>query len=563
MLLAISSLNGFILLKFIDYITLTATQVSSGEIFDISSIIIKTMPFILSLLATNLVAQYYSIYKIRFNTQIDEYLNSKIKKKLGIIHYDYYESSMVYEKLNRVNEKVVGGYNTAIDSIVKIVEILFYMSFYIIYLMKINIVFSVLVILSIFFSGIIATKMSKSKHKMFVDITKLNQKRDYLDQLPKDKIAHQEYQSGRLFESIFQKYREAYTDAQKGYLKIHRYTIFAEAKALLLFVITILFSYLYLSFQITNGITTVGVVVSLMIIFDNLYGRSEALSYYISNRIEDLLIVNEYYEIMNYNEVQISSQYSLNNSGIKFVNVSYCYPQSDIKALDQLNIEIKNGEKIAIVGENGSGKTTFSNILLGLLTEFDGNVIIGNQEYSKQNPPPIQMVQSLSQDFTMYQTSIRNNILFGEKGELTYEKLSDILDTVGIGEFVNTLPNKSETFLGQLEDEGIELSKGQEQKIAAARIIANSKTPVWILDEPTAYLDPLAEIDMYKYLYKLSNEKTVLFISHRLGFAPMADRIIVFDRGKVVEIGTHEELIRCNGIYAKMYEAQKSWYGAN
>lgn len=194
------------------------------------------------------------------------------------------------------------------------------------------------------------------------------------------------------------------------------------------------------------------------------------------------------------------------------------------------------------------------------MTQFDGNVIIGNKTFSKQNPPPIQIVQSLSQDFTMYQTSIRDNILFGEKENITSDKLSDILNLVGIGEFINTLPNKSETFLGQLEDEGIELSKGQEQKIATARIIANSKTPIWIFDEPTAYLDPLAEINMYKFLYKSSNEKTMLFISHRLGFAPMADRIIVFSHGKVVEIGTHEELIRCKGIYMKMYEAQKSWY---
>lgn len=221
---------------------------------------------------------------------------------------------------------------------------------------------------------------------------------------------------------------------------------------------------------------------------------------------------------------------------------------------------IHNGEKIAIVGENGSGKTTFTNILLGLLTHFKGSITIGNQVFSKENPIPIKMIQSLSQDFTMYQTSIKDNVLFGEDTAIPSNKLEDAFNLVGISDFITTLPDGDETFLGQLEDSGIQLSKGQEQKLAVARMIASSKAPIWIFDEPTAYLDPLAEIDMYKFLYELANEKTMLFISHRLGFAPMADRIIVFSHGKIAEIGTHEELMRTKGTYANMYEAQKSWY---
>lgn len=271
-------------------------------------------------------------------------------------------------------------------------------------------------------------------------------------------------------------------------------------------------------------------------------------------------MVEEYFEIMSYHETTSNPQLMSHTGDIKFENVTYTYPQSEFKALDNLNISIKSGEKIAIVGENGSGKTTFTNILLGLLTNFEGTVNIGNQKFSVDKPIPLKTAQALSQDFTMYQISLRENIMLGGQEKYSDQSLKEILNTLGIGEFIETLPNGMETSLGQLEDNGRELSKGQEQKIAAARIIANSNTSIWVFDEPTAYLDPLAEIDMYKFLYKLSDKKTMLFISHRLGFAPMADRIIVFSHGKAVEVGTHEELINLNGIYAQMYEAQKSWY---
>lgn len=505
--LIVSSLNGLLLLKFIDYITMTVTDLYNGVYIDFLSVISTAILILLLLLLTTIIGQYYPIFKIKSNLYIDEDINEKLKRKLGAIDYEYFESENIYEKINRVNEKVINGYNIAIESIFRIIEIILYVIVYMLYLSKVNVVFSFLVIASIVFSGIMSTKMSKTKHKMFANTTKLNEKRDYLDQLPKDKVSHQEYQSGRLFKEIFSKYKQAYDDARDGYLKIHKYTIFAEARSLLFFIITIFSAYLYLSFRVSNGLESVDVIISLIIIFDNLYGKSESLSYYISNRIQDILVVEEYFEIMSYHETTSNPQLMSHTGDIKFENVTYTYPQSEFKALDNLNISIKSGEKIAIVGENGSGKTTFTNILLGLLTNFEGTVNIGNQKFSVDKPIPLKTAQALSQDFTMYQISLRENIMLGGQEKYSDQSLKEILNTLGIGDFIETLPNGMETSLGQLEDNGRELSKGQEQKIAAARIIANSNTSIWVFDEPTAYLDPLAEIDMYKFLYKLSDKK--------------------------------------------------------
>ena len=557
--LILSSFGSLVMVKFIEFITEIATLFYDKGNIQNCEIVMTVSVFILILLINTFVIQLYEIFKIHFQKQIDEYLSAKLRKKLGRICYEYYETSVIFEKLNRVNEKLVKGYQTVIESIVKVIEILCYIVVYAFYLMKVNVYFAVFVVISIIFSGIMATRMSGEKNKMFVDVTRLQQKRDYLNQIPRDKVMHQEYQTARLHEEISKKYEEAYIDTQKAYLKTHWYTILAESKALLLFVLTILCTYLYLALQILEGKAAVGLVISLMLIIDTLYKKSEAFSYYIARRVEDMLIVREYYEIMDYSEITEQKVEYIEDYSIQAVNISYKYPQSDKKALDGLNLNVRKGEKIAIVGENGSGKSTFTNIVLGLLTQFDGNLIIGGKTYNSQNPPPVGLVKALSQDFAMYQLSIKENILLG-KDNVTDQELESILELAGIEKMVHSLPEKAQTRLGQLDEAGVELSKGQEQGLAAARIIANSDVPIWIFDEPTAFLDPLAEIDMYKFLYSFSNEKTMFFISHRLGFAPMADCIIVFHKGEAKEVGSHEELMQKNGLYAQMYAAQKSWY---
>ncbi|GHU59597.1 hypothetical protein FACS189444_5190 [Spirochaetia bacterium] len=404
--------------------------------------------------------------------------------------------------------------------------------------------------------------MSKVKRRLFVDTTNYNQERDYLDRIVKDKGTHQEYQTNRLFEPIFSRYTTAYNRAGKAYLRIHVLTIIAESRSLFIFITVMFCAYLYVGSQIVSGFAAIGLLISLMLIFDNLHGKSAALSYFISNRMEEMLVVDDYYEILHFREAAPAAgtvAVSAGEPAICFRNVSYAYPQAARKALEGFNITIRGSEKIAIVGENGSGKTTFSNILLDLLHNFDGEVQIGNSIYNRDNPVPLSSIKCLSQDFSMYQTSIRENILIGNQNASDAE-LSGILNTIGMGEFVRTLPETLETHLGQLDEKGIELSRGQQQKLAVGRLLVNPDTPIWIFDEPTAYLDPMAEIEMYNFLYELSNDKTMLFISHRLGFAKRASRIIVFDQGKIVETGAHEDLLKRNGTYAAMYDAQKTWY---
>ncbi|MEF9958632.1 ABC transporter ATP-binding protein [Niameybacter sp.] len=224
-----------------------------------------------------------------------------------------------------------------------------------------------------------------------------------------------------------------------------------------------------------------------------------------------------------------------------------------------LNLQIRPGEKLAIVGHNGSGKTTFTNLLLALTQAFQGQLTIEDDAVSTS----LQHLSScILQDFAQYQMSIRDNIALGYiPHTFSDEEIWHYLDQVGLKEMVLDLPQGLDTMLGQLE-EGVDLSKGQWQRIAIARLLANPHAKIWILDEPTAYLDPLSEIEIYNLIYALAGDRVVLFISHRLGFAKRADRILVFHDGVIQEEGSHSDLLTQNGIYAEMYKMQETWYVA-
>jgi ATP-binding cassette subfamily B protein len=245
------------------------------------------------------------------------------------------------------------------------------------------------------------------------------------------------------------------------------------------------------------------------------------------------------------------------HSDIKLENIVYTYPQSENKALNELNFNIKKGEKIAIVGVNGSGKTTCTNLLLSLTDNYSGEIT------DSEIGAKIDLSNSAScilQDFTQYQMTVKENIEVGFVHKMFEDdEIINILDKVGLKEIVLDFEKGIHTPLGQLEN-GIELSKGQWQRLAIARLLANPDNKMWILDEPTAYLDPIAEIEIYNMIYNLAGNRTVLFISHRLGFAKKADKIVLFDKGHLEEEGTHDELINKKGIYAEMYSNQEEWY---
>lgn len=251
----------------------------------------------------------------------------------------------------------------------------------------------------------------------------------------------------------------------------------------------------------------------------------------------------------------------VSNPNIKFSHVYFSYPNSEHKILKDINIQIPFGQKVAIVGENGSGKSTFVNLLCGMYDSFEGDIYI-NDLSIKQHISEIRETISVAfQDFGRYEDTIRYNVKVSDMNKkMSDDEIINAIERAGGKTMLLKQEHGLDEVLGTFAEKTKDVSGGEWQKIALARTIYRDKGHILILDEPTAALDPLAEAELYKNFMEVTGDRTTLLISHRLGFSNFIDRILVFHQGKIVEDGTHEELLAKKGYYAKMFEAQAQWY---
>lgn len=249
---------------------------------------------------------------------------------------------------------------------------------------------------------------------------------------------------------------------------------------------------------------------------------------------------------------------------IEFKNVTFTYPKAEKPTIKNLNFKIKPGEKLALVGINGAGKTTIVKLLSGLYRPCEGQILINDMSIEDISTEDLyELVSVIFQDVNIFGFSIAENISGVDEVETDYELVKKVLIKSGLAEKVYSLDKMEKTYLSQeIDDKGILLSGGQTQKLMLARALYKN-APILILDEPTAALDPLAEQELYMKYNDLTKKKTSLFISHRLSSTQFCDRIIYLEDGAIQEEGTHKELMNKKGKYAKMFEIQSQYYKEN
>ena len=232
-------------------------------------------------------------------------------------------------------------------------------------------------------------------------------------------------------------------------------------------------------------------------------------------------------------------------------NIYFAYPGSDKNALEEIDVTIKNGEKIAIVGENGSGKTTFINLLTGLYRPTSGEIFVNGKTPTLENTSKEAGV--VSQDFFLFSFMLGENVASSRDVDIKNAALA--LETSGFGD-----KYPLETYLYKdIDEDGVDVSGGEAQKIALARAIYGDKK-LLLFDEPTSKLDPKSEMKVFESFNEVSKGKTAIFVSHRMSACKFADRIILFEKGKISAIGTHEEMIRGSERYRAMWIAQAKYY---
>ena len=244
-------------------------------------------------------------------------------------------------------------------------------------------------------------------------------------------------------------------------------------------------------------------------------------------------------------------------SGIVFEDVSLTYPTSDQPAIEGVSLTIRPGERIALVGENGSGKTTFVKLLTRLYDPTEGRIHLGGRDLREYNVETYRRrFGVIFQDYMRYHRTVAENI-----GYAQYDRLDDLegikaaAEKAGLHEFIETLNDGYQTRIGSWFERGTDLSGGQWQKIALARAFFR-QSDILVLDEPTSVLDARAEYDIFQRFLELTSGKTTILISHRFSTVRMADTIYVFRQGRIIEHGSHRELMSQDGLYAELFNMQ-------
>ncbi len=341
-------------------------------------------------------------------------------------------------------------------------------------------------------------------------------------------------------------------------VKAQKYAILSNTMILIWFVGSIA----VLSFGTYYGWFSLSIFVVCISALSTALDVSEHISVGISGLAKDVFYIDKYLEMIDLEE-EASGQPKCENTGfswdtgvplIAFEDVSFTYPEGEVPVLNHLSFTIQKGEKVSLVGENGSGKTTITKLILGLYKPTEGRIKFSGKDISELPVSKLyEMFSAVFQDYARFDLTLKENIALSDK--ISDERVSELLKTVAMDEFLG----QENCFLGKMMEDSLELSGGQWQKLAIARALYRSDAYI-LFDEPFSAVDPVSESELYHQLICLMEERGCLLISHRLGSARLADRIIVLSEGRIVDEGTHDTLIQRGGLYYQMYEEQSKWY---
>lgn len=321
--------------------------------------------------------------------------------------------------------------------------------------------------------------------------------------------------------------------------------------------------YVYIGYLALSGAISIADFTRLSAAGGSLSGSLRELVFEVQNLSKKSGYAIEFVRFMEFKDPEIhgtASPAPQAEHRIEFRGVSFSYPGAKEAALNCVHAVIEPGEKISIVGLNGAGKTTFIKLLCRLYDPDEGSILLDGVDIRQYDRDEYRKLLSVVfQDFKLFAFSLKENIapLAPDESE---EAIETLARRVGLGSFLDkNAKGIGTTLFKQFEEDGVEPSGGEQQKIAIARALYKD-APILILDEPTAALDPHAEYEIYRHFHEMAGGKTALYISHRLSSCRFCDRILVFKEGRIIEEGTHDELIGQEGLYREMFSAQAAAY---
>lgn len=513
---------------------------------------VKPVIFLVLLFAWKELSKFFrNILDIKLEQRLELNLNKSLMNKLSLIAVDEIEKPEFQDKLNQIKDRphlaLIELFNSSIlilSTVIKVVGIAF-VFFNISGILGIS--YLIAAVFDILFTFMAVNKMNK----MFENTSRNEREMENVIDILKNKDALYEikvFKMKNLFLNRFEKYSSAvFKERLDTTLKSQNYLLLSSVVNIVWMGLVILFIVSKLLAKAIGAGDLTAIVTSASSTLD----MAEDFVYEASTVSNNGYIANTLFYILSYDErkVEKSSKYG---DEIEFSHVSFKYPGTQKTVLHDLSFKINKDKVTAIVGENGAGKSTIIKLVAGLYEPTEVSVRISNMNpYSMSNEDISNELSIVFQDFKNYELSLRDNILFGKVGDI-----SEDLKLLELDKY------SEDTNIGKLEEDGVYLSGGENQKLALARAI-QKKSDFLIFDEPTASMDPMVEAKMYDNILKVLKSRGAIIITHRLVLSKLADDIIVLGDGRIVERGSHDELMNRGGIYKQMYDEQSGWYKEN
>jgi len=503
----------------------------------------------------------------RLHTQtVTDHMFSILHAKSLEVDLEYYENSKYYDALYRAQREVGTKPSTILDGLLKIGQngitllaiagVLWFLHWSIVLILALATLPEI----------IIRLKFSNRFYSWQRDITPIQRKAQYLNtmltQAPHAKEIRL-FDLGTLFQEWFKAIRATIRQERKT-LEIHHTLSMLGVQTLTNLAVFGLF--IFVAYRTLNGLLGIGDLVMYFQAIQRGYNSIQTLGQGISSLYESNLFLSNLYEFLAlpqkiHNPPKPKVIPIPMKSGLVFDHVSYSYTGTDHSVVQDISLAIQPGEHIALVGKNGAGKTTLVKLICRLYDPTKGRITIDGLDIRDFNLRDLRAeISVIFQDFIHYHMSVQDNIRFGASPHsVDIEQIELAAEQAGAADVISRLPNGYQTLLGKLFEGGEELSIGEWQKIALARAFLR-QSQILVLDEPTSAMDAKAEAELFERFHALAKDRMAILISHRLSTVKMVDRIYFLDQGRVVEYGSHDELMGKHGQYSELFEMQARGY---